>query len=49
MIKNIKMNKLEKREAFILPIGIKSVNKLHLFGFATIVVAATEPRINRKQ
>ena len=39
MIKNIKVNKLEKREAFIHAIGInstQSVNKSHLFGFATI-------------
>ena len=39
------MNKLEKREAFIHPIGInstQSVNKSHLFGFATIVVTANQ-------
>ena len=42
------MNKLGKSEAFIHPIGIKStqsVNKPHLFGFATIVVAANQ-RLN---
>ena len=45
MIKNIKMNKLEKREAFILSTGInstQSVNKSHLFGFGTIIVAANQ-------
>ena len=45
MIKNIKMNKLEKKKAFIHPIGInstQSVNKSHLFGFAAIIVAANQ-------
>ena len=43
--KNMKMNKLEKSEAFIHPIGIKctqSVNESHLFGFAAIIVAANQ-------
>ena len=40
MRKIMKMNKLEKSEAFIHPIGIKctqSVNESHLFGFAAII------------
>ena len=45
--KNMKINKLEKSEAFIHPIGViikctQSVNESHLFGFAAIIVAANQ-------
>ena len=43
--KNMKMNKLEKSEVLIHPIGIKftqSMNELHLFGFVAIIVTANQ-------